>query len=385
MGAQGTPKKRLRRLKVGLSQLCDIWKNKFLPFWSVFDMPNTRRRVVSFFIFAASTLVPFFTTTSATAQKPFQIEQRWTIGGTGGWDYLTVEPATHRLYIAHLTRVDVIDTTTGKVIGAVGGLTRCHGIVIAPDGKTGFVSDGGANNVVVFDTSDFSTLAKIPAGTNPDGMVYEGSTNTLWAFNGSSKNATVIDAASRKAVGTVTLPGKPEFPQSDNAGTVFVNIEDKNSIVRLDAKAQKITATWPLAECDSPSGLAFDKDGGRLFSVCDGKKMAVTDSHTGKSLGTPTIGDNPDAAGYDASKKLAFSSNGDGTLSIVDASKATYAVVQTLSTMKGARTMAFDPSTGKVYTVTAEFGATPPATAATPHPRPSILPDSFIVLVIGQD
>jgi DNA-binding beta-propeller fold protein YncE len=348
-------------------------------------MPNTRRRAISSLTFAALTLVPSFSTMFATAQKPFQIEQRWTIGGVGGWDYLTVDSATHRLYIAHLTRVDVVDTTTGRVIGAVEGLTRCHGVVIAPDGKTGFVSDGGANNVVVFDTSNFATLMKITAGTNPDGMAYEGSTNTVWAFNGSSKNATVIDAASHKAIGTVALPGKPEFPQSDNAGAIFVNIEDKNSIVRLDAKAQKITATWPLSGCDSPSGLAFDKDGGRLFSVCDGKKMAITDSHTGKSLGTPTIGDGPDAAGYDASKKLAFSSNGDGTLSVVDASQRTYPVVQTLSTMKGARTMAVDPSTGKIYTVTARFGDTPPPTAATPRPRPSILPDSFTVLVIGQD
>lgn len=348
-------------------------------------MPNISRRVVSSFSIAASMLALFFTTTSATAQKPFQIEQRWTIGGTGSWDYLTADTKTHRLYIAHQTRVDVVDTTTGKIIGAVEGLTRCHGVVIAPDGKTGFVSDGGANNVVAFDTSSFATLIKIPAGMNPDGIAYENSTDTIWAFNGSSKNATVIDAASRKAIGTVALPGKPEFPQSDNQGTIFVNIEDKNSIVRLDAKAQKITATWPLPGCDSPSGMAFDKDGGRLFSVCDGKKMAVTDSNTGKSLATPIIGDGPDAAGYDASKKLAFSSNGDGTLSIVDVSKAAYPTVQTLPTMKGARTMAFDSSTGKIYTVTAKFGATPPATASTPHPRPSILPDSFIVLVIGHD
>jgi YVTN family beta-propeller protein len=348
-------------------------------------MPNTSRRVVSSFSIAASMLALFFAATSASAQKPFQIEQRWTVGGVGGWDYLTTDATTHRLYIAHQTRVDVVDTTTGKVIGAVEGLTRCHGVVIAPDGKTGFVSDGGSNNVVAFDTSNFATLTKIPAGTNPDGLAYENSTNTIWAFNGSSKDATVIDAASRKAIGTVALPGKPEFPQSDNQGTIFVNIEDKNSIVRLDAKAQKITATWPLSGCDSPSGMAFDKDGGRLFSVCDGKKMAVTDSHTGRSLATPAIGDGPDAASYDASKKLAFSSNGDGTLSIVDASKAAYPVVQTLSTMKGARTMAFDSSTGKIYTVTAKFGAAPPATASTPHPRPSILPDSFIVLVIGQD
>ena len=341
---------------------------------------------ITFSLFlAAFTLTGFVATTSAHAQKPFRIEQRWTIGGTGGWDYMTVDSEAHRLYIAHQTRVDVVDITTGKVIGAVQGLTRTHGVVISPDGKTGFVSDGGANNVVVFDPSSFATLATIPAGTNPDGMVYERSTNTLWAFNGTSKNATIIDATRRAVVGTTALPGKPEFPTTDDKGTVFVNIEDKNEIVRLDAKTQQITATWPLAGCDSPSGLALDKSGARLFSVCDGKKMAITDSHTGKSLGTPTIGDGPDAAAYDSNQKLAFASNGEGTLTVVDAGKPGYAVLQTLPTMKGARTMALDPTTGRVYTVTAQFGAAPPATAATPRPRPSVVPGSFTVLVIGRD
>jgi DNA-binding beta-propeller fold protein YncE len=342
-------------------------------------------RIAATFFLAASALTSFVVPASAHAQKPFRIEQRWTIGGTGGWDYIAVDSAAHRLYIVHQTRVDVVDTNTGKVIGAVQGLTRGHGVVIAPDGKTGFASDGGANNVVVFDPSTFATLMTIPAGTNPDGMVYERSTNTLWAFNGTSKNATIIDAVRRTSIGTVALPGKPEFPATDDKGTVFVNIEDKNAIVRLDAKTQKITATWPLEGCDSPSGLAFDSVGGRLFSVCDGKKMAITDSHTGKSLGTPTIGDGPDAAAYDPGKKLAFASNGEGTLSVVDAGKPGYGVLQTLPTMKGARTMALDPATGKLYTVTAQFGPTPPATAATPRPRPSIVPGSFTVLVIGRD
>jgi DNA-binding beta-propeller fold protein YncE len=331
-------------------------------------------------IFANSVLA-----TPAFPQKPLHIEQRWTIGGTGGWDYLAVDPEAHRLYIAHQTRVDVVDTNTGKVLGAVEGLTRCHGIVISPDHKVGFVSDGGANHVVAFDLSSFATLTTIPAGTNPDGMASERSTNTLWAFNGTSKNVTIIDIANRTVVGTTTLPGKPEFPVSDDKGTLFVNIEDKNEIVRLDAKTQQITATWPLVGCDSPSGLAFDRTGGRLFSVCDGKKMAITDASTGKSLGTPTIGDGPDAAAYDPSRKLALSSNGEGTLTVVDAGKPGYTVLQTLPTMKGARTMALDSATGKIYTVTAQFGATPPATAATPRPRPSVVPGSFTVLVIGRD
>jgi DNA-binding beta-propeller fold protein YncE len=334
---------------------------------------------------AAFILARFAAGAHAYAQKPLRIEQRWTIGGTGGWDYMTVDASTHRLYIAHQTRVDVVDTNTGKVIGAVEGLTRCHGIVISPDGKTGFVSDGGANQVVVFDPNSFVTLTVIPAGTNPDGMVYERSTNTLWAFNGTSKSATVIDASHRAVVTTTALPGKPEFPATDDKGTVFVNIEDKNEIVRLDAKSGQITATWPLAGCDSPSGLAFDKVGGRLFSVCDGKKMAITDSNTGKSLATATIGDGPDAAAYDPSRKLVFSSNGEGSLTVIDASKPSYSVLQTLPTMKGARTMALDSSTGKLYTVSAQFGATPTATATTPRPRPSVIPGSFTVLVIGRD
>jgi DNA-binding beta-propeller fold protein YncE len=334
---------------------------------------------------AASILASSILTTPALAQTPLKIEQRWTIGGTGGWDYLTVDPEAHRLYIAHQTRVDVVDTNNGKVLGAVQNLVRCHGIVISPDHKVGFVSDGGANHVVAFDLTSFETLATIPAGTNPDGMTYDHLTNTLWAFNGTSKNTTIVDVASRSVLGTTALPGKPEFPVSDDKGTVFVNIEDKNEIVRLDAKTRQITATWPLVGCDSPSGLAFDRAGGRLFSVCDGKKMAITDASTGKSLGTAAIGEGPDAAAYDPSRKLAFSSNGEGTLTVVDAGKPGYAVLQTLPTMKGARTMALDSSTGKIYTVTAQFGATPPATAAAPRPRPTIVPGSFIVLVIGRD
>ncbi len=321
---------------------------------------------------------------SALAQKPFQIEQRWVIGGDGGWDYLTVDSSAHRLYIAHQTRVDVVDTSTGKSIGTIDGLTRCHGIVILPDGKTGFISDGGANNVVVFDTAKLTTLTKIPAGTNPDGMVLEHSTGTLWAFNGTSHNATVIDVNQRKAIGLVALPGKPEFPVTDDKGTVFVNIEDKNSVVRLDAKTQKVTATWPLAGCESPSGQSFDRAAGRLFAVCDGNKMAITNASTGKSLATPTIGADPDATSFDPKSKLVFSSNGDGTMTIIDTAKPGFPVVQNLTTMKGARTMTFDAATGKAYTVSSKFS--PNTAPATPghKSRPIPVPNTFTVLAISR-
>jgi YVTN family beta-propeller protein len=322
---------------------------------------------------------------SLQAQSQYHIVDRWKIGGEGGWDYLLADGPAHRLYVTHNSRVEVLDTQTGKVVGEVTGMKSTHGVTLDSDGKTGYISDGAGNAVVVFDRSNLQTLATIPAGTNPDGIVFEPTTHTVWAFNGRSDNVSVIDAASRKVIATIPLVGKPEFPAVDGKGTVFVNIEDKNSIVKLDAGTKKVLSTWPLAGCESPSGLAFDVPGHRLFSVCDGNKMAVTDSISGKVLATPAIGDSPDAAGFDPKNKVAFSSNGgDATLSVVETSGTKYPTVQTLKTAKGARTMSFDPSTGRVYIVTAEFGPAPAATVATPRPRPSVLPGSFTVLVVGR-
>ena len=318
----------------------------------------------------------------ADAQGPYKVEQRWLVGGEGSWDYMTIDPAARHLYIAHLTRVEVVDLNSGKRIGSVDGLAHCHGTVFTPDGKVGFISDGGSNSVVVFDPATLKTEARIPAGTNPDGMVYEPSTNTLWTFNGGSKNVTVIDVGQRKVLAMLAIPGKPEFPATDGAGTIFVNVEDNNSVARIDAKARTITAMWKLAGCESPSGLALDANGHRLFSVCDGKKMAVTDARNGKSLGNPSIGEGSDATAFDAAHNLAFASNEDGTLTVIDASKSSYPVVQILQTMKGARTMTFDASTGKLYTVSAKLGALPPPSPAVHHNRPAAIPNTFTVLVI---
>jgi YVTN family beta-propeller protein len=325
------------------------------------------------------------TPSTALAQKPYRILARWPIGGEGRWDYLTADAKAHRLYVTHGTRLEVVDTNSGKVVGSIAEMKGLHGVALDDNGKYGYLSDGGANAVVVFDRASLQPLATIPAGTNPDGIVFEPVTKTVWAFNGRSQNVSVIDTVQRKVVATIALPGKPEFPVADGRGTVFVNIEDKNEIVRLDAAGKKITAAWPLNNCDSPSGLAMDTAGRRLFSVCDGKKMAVTDADTGKILANPTIGDSPDAAGYDAQHKLAFSSNGDGSLTVIDASGTTYPVLQDLATQRGARTMAFDSASGRVYLVTAEFGARPAATAQTPHPRPAIVPGSFTLLVAGRE
>ncbi|RSL15098.1 YVTN family beta-propeller protein [Edaphobacter aggregans] len=323
------------------------------------------------------------TCSSAFAQQ-YQVENRWNIGGEGGWDYLIADPGAHLLYVTHGPRVEVIDTTTGKPAGALTGFKSTHGVALDDKGQYGYVSDGAGNAVDAFDRHTFKVVATIPAGTNPDGIVYEPVTKTVWAFNGRSQDASVIDTATQKVVATIKLSGKPEFPTVDGKGNVFVNIETKNSIVKLDAKSKTVTAEWPLTGCESPSGMAIDTDHHRLFSVCDGKKMAVTDYTSGKVIATPEIGDSPDAAGYDAKHQLAFSSNGDGTLTVVDTSSPVYKVLQNVATQKSARTMAFDSGTGRIYLVAAEFGPKPAATAENPRPRAQVIPGSFTILVVGR-
>ena len=317
------------------------------------------------------------------AQQPYGVIGHWKIGGTGGWDYLLADPSAHRLYVTHGPRVEVLDTQTGKPVGAITGLKGSHGVALDPDGQFGYVSDGGANAVVVFDRKTLATVASVPAGTNPDGITYEPVTKTVWAFNGRSKNVTVIDTASRIVVATIALPGKPEFPQADGKGHVFDNIEDKNAIVALDARSKTLTGTWPLTDCDSPSGLAIDRAHDRVFAVCDGKKMAIVNTSNGKQIGTAEIGDGPDAAGFDPKQQFAFASSGDGMLAVVAAAQG-YRTIELLPTMKGARTMAYDEGNDHVYVSTAEFGARPEPTPTNPRPRPAIVPDSFQVIVIAR-
>jgi len=339
-------------------------------------------RSISSRIFSTVSLLALGASTLC-AQQPYKVVDHWKIGGTGSWDYLLTDPSAHLLYVTHGPRVEVLDTNTGKVVGDITGMKGTHGIALDPDGKFGYISDGQGNNVVVFDRKTFATVTTVPAGTNPDGIAYEPVTKTVWAFNGRSNDATVIDTASRKAIATIKLPGKPEFPQADGSGVVFVNIENKNLIVRLDAASRTATATWPLQNCDSPSGLALDREQHRLFAVCDGKKMAVVDASSGKQLASPSIGDSPDAAGFSKKYQLAFSSNGEGNLTVIDAAHD-YKLLQTLPTKAGARTMSYDDGNDRVYLVTADLGPRPAATAETPHPRPAVVPDSFTVLVVGR-
>ena len=327
-------------------------------------------------------LAGFLATVPALAQTPYKIIDQWKIGGTGGWDYLTTDPAAHLLYVTHGPRVEVIDTTTGKPVGAITGMKGTHGVALPPGSKVGYISDGGNNAVVVFDRQTFATLTTIPAETNPDGIVYEPITATVWAFNGRSKSVSVIDTGTNTVIATIALPGKPEFPTVDGKGNVFDNIESTNQIVKLDAKSKSIAATWELTS-DSPSGQAIDAEHGLLFAVCDGKQMAVVDTATGKQIATPSIGTGPDAAAFSPKYQLAFSSNSEGTLSVVDTAHG-FKTIETLPTLKGARTMAYDTATDRIYLVTAQFGPAPDPTPAMPRPRPTVIPDSFTVLVVGR-
>jgi DNA-binding beta-propeller fold protein YncE len=267
-----------------------------------------------------------------------------SIGGTGGWDYLTADDQTGRLYVSHTSEVDVADLKSNELVGKISGLTRIHGIAIAYDLNTGFISDGGANQVVAFDLKTLETKNKINAGTNPDGIVYDPYSKQVFAFNGRSKDATVIDAKTGTVVRTIPLPGKPEFPVSDGKGSIYDNIEDKSEIVRIDVKQLDVTAQWSIAPCESPSGLAIDTASRRLFSVCDNKLMAVVDADSGKVVATPAIGEGPDAAAFDPKAKRVFSSNGEGTLTVIsELDKDHYAVLENVPTVEGARTMALDP------------------------------------------
>ena len=320
----------------------------------------------------------------ARAQGPYHVSAQWRIGGDTWWDYLAFDSANKLLYVTHGDHVVAIDPSSGKVVSDITGLKGTHGVAFDTSGKFGYISDGGANEVVVFDRKTRAILTRVPAGTNPDGIVFEPVTQTVWAFNGRSKNATVIDDATHKVVATVPLPGKPEFPVADGKGSVYDNIEDLSQIAHIDAKTHTVLASWPIAPCEGPSGLAIDKQHDRLFAVCDGK-MAVVDSNTGKVVATPTIGDGPDAARFDPRHQLAFSSNGEGTLSVVhEDSPDSYSVIQTLPTKRGARTLALDESTGTIYLSTADFGPRPAATAASPHPRPALVPGSFVILVVSR-
>jgi YVTN family beta-propeller protein len=320
------------------------------------------------------------------SEPSFKLQNTWKLGGDGSWDYMAVDPASHILYIARLNRIMVVDIQSGKLVTEITGLTHAHGIAFDDQGKLGYISDGGAGTILVFDRASYKTLATIPAGKNPDAVLFEPTQRRIFAFNGGSHDATVIDAAGDSVITKIPLPGRPEFSVTDGAGNVFVNIEDSSVVLRLDAATLKTTASWSLAPGETPSGLAIDTAGHRLFSVCDNNRMVVLDSRTGKVIAARAIGEGADAVAFDPARQLVFSSNGEsGTMTVVRAAAPSgYDTIQTLSTKLGARTMAVDPSSGTVYTVSAALGPKPPVSPSNPKRRGAILSDSFVVLVYSR-
>lgn len=332
---------------------------------------------------AAAAVAPATAAPETAAKAPYVAAGKIAVGGDGGWDYLVADGASHRLFVTRGTHVQVIDLETGKLAGDIPGTEGVHGVALAPEFGVGFTSDGRANAVTVFDHATLAVTRRIAVeGRNPDAIVYDPTTKRVFTMNGRSGDATAIDAKTNAVVGTVALGGKPEFAVADG-GKIFVNIEDKNAMVRFDAATLKVEATWPLAGCEEPSGLAIDRVGQRLFAVCGNKTMAVVDAKDGRVLATPPIGAGVDAAAFDPRTKLAFASNGAGTLTIVREERpGQFAVVADVPTQRGARTMALDETTHRVYLPTAEFGAPPAPTAERPHPRPPMVPGTFAILVL---
>jgi len=334
---------------------------------------------------AALAITAFSASPLAVAEGDYHLLKKVALGGEGFWDYLICDSDARRVYISRGTHVMVVDADTYAVVGDIPGTDGVHGIALVPEFGRGFTSNGRTNTVTIFDLKTLKVLGTAPTGEGPDAIVYDPASKRVFTLNGHAGTATAIDAASGKPVGTVTLGGRPEFAAADGQGHIYNNLEDKSEIVQIDSQKLTVTATWPLAPGDSPSGLAMDREHRRLFAGCQNQMMAVVDADSGKVVATPAIGQGVDANGFDPGTQFAFSSNGDGTLTIVhEDSPEKFTPVASVPTQRGARTMALDVKTHNVFLVTAEFGPPPAPTADHPHPRPQAIPGSFTLLVFGQ-
>lgn len=319
----------------------------------------------------------------AAAPPAYRVVDKIKIDGGVRWDYLYADSANHRLYVSHGTQTEVVDTASNKLIGTIPGTTGVHGIAIANDLNRGFTSDGGDNDVTIFDLKTLKVVGKVKTGQNPDSIIYEPVSHRVFTFNGRSGDSTAIDAKTGSVVtSSIPLDGKPEFSQVDGKGHIFANIEDKNQIVEIDAKNALVLKRYSIAPCDSPSGLAIDPKV-RLYSVCENHVMVVSDPAAGKVLSTPAIGGGPDGVAFDDG--YAFSANGaDGTITMVgETAPGRFEVVATIQTQRGARTIAADQKAHKLYLSTAEFGPAAESKGGK-KARPQAIPNSFEILVVGR-
>jgi YVTN family beta-propeller protein len=333
-----------------------------------------------------TTILILLATAAALAAPPtYKVVTKIKIGGGVRWDYVYVDSDNHRLYVSHGTQTEVIDTATDKLVGTIPGTTGVHGIAIANDLGKGFTSDGTDNDVTVFDLKTLKVLSKVKTGTNPDAIIYEPVTHRVFTFNGRSKDATSFDAKTGDVVSaSIPVGGKPEFAQVDGKGHVYANIEDTNEIIEVDAKNSLVAKRYSIAPCDGPSGLAFNAKKDRLYSVCGNKMMIVSDPAAGKVVAQVPTGPGTDGVGFDDG--YAFSANGsDGTITMVgETSPGKYEAVATITTTRGARTIGSDQKAHKLYLPAAEFGPAPAPGPDGKTPRPTPLPDSFQIVVVGR-
>lgn len=321
---------------------------------------------------------------AAFAAEGFKVIGKIKIGGTGGWDYVAVDPTAGRVYASHGTLVEVVDLKAGKVTGQITQLHGVHGIAVAPEFGKGFITNGQSNSVTIFDLKTLAKVGEPQTGQNPDSVCFEPKTKHIFTFNGRSNDSTAIDPKTNEVIKSFPLGGKPEECAADGTGKLYANLEDSSEIIEIDAAKTAVLRHVSLAPCESPSGLAIDVKNRKLFSVCDNKMMAVIDMGTLKVVATPPIGSGPDGAGFDPGLGLAFSSNGgDGTLSVVKQVNGKYETVETVPTERGARTMTVDTKNHRVYLLAAAYGPAPAAAPGT-RSRPPILPDSFHVIVVGK-
>lgn len=335
-------------------------------------------------ILAGAFCVALALPTSVVAGHPgYRMYNIVKLGGDGGWDYLNIDPASGKLYVTRGTHVMVIDPANGKVVADIEGLQGVHGTAFT-NGRA-YITEGASNQLAVIDTKTYAKLSEISVGTRPDGVLYDPATRYIFTFNGGSSDATAVDSISGKVIGTVALGGKPEAAVSDAQGTIFVNIEDKSELVAFDAAKLIVKAVYPLAPCESPSGMAADIAHRRIFSGCENKIVAVTDMKTGKVVTTFPIGEGVDANRFDPSTGLVFSSNGkSGTLTVaLEESPDSYMVMQNVLTDSGARTMELDPKTHIAYLVTSDLKPGTP-TADKPSPRPVPVPGTFRLLIVRR-
>lgn len=312
--------------------------------------------------------------------------KKTVVGGEGGWDYLSVSSADRHLYLSHSTQVEVLNVDTHEKIGTITDVKGVHGIVAVPGIGKGFITSGVANSVIVFDTKTLEKVAEIPAGKNPDALLYDKYSKRIFVFNHSGGSFTAIDATTLEALGTIELGGAAaEAGVTDEKGTIFVNLEDISEIVSFDAKSLTIKNRWKVSPGEEPTGLAIDLKTQRLFTVCRNKKMIVLDAKNGSVVAEVPIGGLCDGAVFDPASQTIYSSNGEGSITMIhEDSPTSFSVIETIKTERGARTMTIDPQTHHIFTVTAQYGETPPATTENPRPRPKIVPGTFMLMEFGK-